>query len=68
MLHMLRAGMDMGVSSNLGMHSSRFDTSRLSTDSRRSSDSCYMGGLTGPGHEYMPHCAPIEEYGAAMRG
>ena len=62
---LMSAGMD---TSALGMYGGRYDTSRLSTDSRRSSDSCYMGGITGNAHEYMPHCAPIDEYGGAMHG
>lgn len=52
----------MGVS---GFFSNRYDarmSGRPSTDSRRSSDSTYLGGAA---FEYMPHCAPIDEY---MRG
>ncbi|CAL8465210.1 g4745 [Coccomyxa elongata] len=59
-------GMDMSGS---GMYGNRYDMRRVSTDSRRSSDSNYMsGGITGGGHEYMPHCMPIDEYGLSVRG
>ena len=62
----MHAGMDM---SGPGMYYNRHDMRRVSTDSRRSSDSNYMtAGMTSGGHEYMPHCVPIDEYGLAMRG